>query len=449
MLFKQLQFPVPSGARYDELETEIRGRLPPRFKNTSFIIHAFHPELDMSITLICLVKGSTFANAFAVDIDGSKLVGHLKEAIKAKNQNDFAGVDADKLRLWKVEIPDDRDDLLNNISFQGQDELLATRDIKNYWTEKPPKRHIHVIVRLLFSLEETLSCITSPIKYSPNATTSTSTTSVNYSTRPKEVLPWDTFFEKVNQFNFDQRPEFQGSQFKKPWFRNNVNVINEEDVRDAFHNNICMVLNELMGPDYEFSRRRATAAGIPDFTGYFVDTILILTIEIKRELISQNIDRQIFPDFYNSDEKTRTVIQQIYNYMVECQLQYGVLSTYEHHWFLCRSKETPSKLLISETLPSQSKSPSVLKAYAYIALQARADHLFPKPDIITVPVNDVTKRINMRVTRSMVQKEEKISNNESSLGTLTTNQPNQENFSFADFKFKSILGEGRKGGRLN
>jgi hypothetical protein len=46
----------------------------------------------MSITLLCLVKGNTTANVFAVDIDMEKLVGSYK------GQNDFAGVE---LKLWK------------------------------------------------------------------------------------------------------------------------------------------------------------------------------------------------------------------------------------------------------------------------------------------------------------------------------------------------------------
>ncbi|RGB23113.1 hypothetical protein C1646_729191 [Rhizophagus diaphanus] len=58
----------------------------------------------MSITLFCLVKGNTTANAFPVHIGKGQFVGDLKKVIKAEKQNDFAGVDADKLRLWKVEI---------------------------------------------------------------------------------------------------------------------------------------------------------------------------------------------------------------------------------------------------------------------------------------------------------------------------------------------------------
>ena len=51
----------------------------------------------MSITLL----GNTIANAFPVDIKKDQLVGHLKEAIKAKKQNDFAGVDAQVMESGK------------------------------------------------------------------------------------------------------------------------------------------------------------------------------------------------------------------------------------------------------------------------------------------------------------------------------------------------------------
>ena len=100
----------------------------------------------MSITLLCLVKGNTLANAFPVDINKDQLVGHLKKVIKAEKQNDFAGVDADRLKLWKVPISDDHVDLLNNLSLKDSDELLAINDIGDYWPEKPLKKNIHVLV---------------------------------------------------------------------------------------------------------------------------------------------------------------------------------------------------------------------------------------------------------------------------------------------------------------
>ncbi|PKC54368.1 hypothetical protein RhiirA1_542909 [Rhizophagus irregularis] len=59
----------------------------------------------MSITLLCLLKGNTLANAFSVKISRDEPVSELKKVIKAEKQNDFAGVDADKLRLWNTEKP--------------------------------------------------------------------------------------------------------------------------------------------------------------------------------------------------------------------------------------------------------------------------------------------------------------------------------------------------------
>ncbi|GET64581.1 hypothetical protein GLOIN_2v1658885 [Rhizophagus irregularis DAOM 181602=DAOM 197198] len=60
-------------------------------------------RISSSMSGVCKAlhqKRNTTANTFAVDIDSGKAVSHLKEAsIKVKKQNDFAGVDANKLRL--------------------------------------------------------------------------------------------------------------------------------------------------------------------------------------------------------------------------------------------------------------------------------------------------------------------------------------------------------------
>src|SRR5436189_1090873 len=100
----------------------------------------------MSITLLCLVKGNKTASAFAVDIDREKLVSHLKEAIKESQKPFFDSIPTKDIKLWNVKIPDDQDDLLSNLTLNDGDELLATREIGDYWTEKPPKKHIHVII---------------------------------------------------------------------------------------------------------------------------------------------------------------------------------------------------------------------------------------------------------------------------------------------------------------
>ncbi|PKY44901.1 hypothetical protein RhiirA4_459352 [Rhizophagus irregularis] len=91
----------------------------------------------------------TRLQTFPVHINSSQPVGNLKEAIKAKKQNEFAGVDADKLKLWKVEIPGDHVDPLSNLSLEENGKLSAINGIGDYWSEKPPKKNIHVIVGII------------------------------------------------------------------------------------------------------------------------------------------------------------------------------------------------------------------------------------------------------------------------------------------------------------
>ncbi|PKY31775.1 hypothetical protein RhiirB3_531762 [Rhizophagus irregularis] len=105
----------------------------------------YKPKNVYHVTL--LVKGNTLANAFSVKISRDEPVSELKKVIKAEKQNDFAGVDADKLRLWKVEIGGDHlDDPLKNLTLNDNNELSAINEIGDYWTEKLPKKHIHVLV---------------------------------------------------------------------------------------------------------------------------------------------------------------------------------------------------------------------------------------------------------------------------------------------------------------
>ncbi|PKK56768.1 hypothetical protein RhiirC2_799321, partial [Rhizophagus irregularis] len=232
---------------------------------------------------------NTTASAFPVDINKDQLVGHLKEAIKAKNLQTFANVDAKDLKLWKKEIPDDQDDLLSNLTLNDGDELLATKKILKYFPDSPPEEHIHVIVKLpLLSLEEALSCIPPPITYSPDCKKSKTTTKAN-GDPPASVKLWKDFFEEVNKFRFNQQPRFE-----RPQFIPDKVVDNEEDIRFAIDANICLVLNRLTGPKYNFSKRQPDTPGVPNFTCHLVSS-LILVMEAKRKHVLEDMGEETFP----------------------------------------------------------------------------------------------------------------------------------------------------------
>ena len=54
--------------------------------------------------------------AFQVKVNTGQTVEELKEVIKNKNTSDFDKLTAKDLRLWKVRIPDDRDNLISSIN---------------------------------------------------------------------------------------------------------------------------------------------------------------------------------------------------------------------------------------------------------------------------------------------------------------------------------------------
>ena len=169
-----------------------------------------------------------------------------------------------------------------------------------------------------------MSCIPPPITYSSKCTKSKTTTKVN-GDPPASVQLWGDFFDKVNQFRFDQQPRFE-----RPIFNDEFNdVVDEEDVRNAIKVNICQILNKLMGPDCVYSRRPTDATGIPDFKCHLAK-LLILVIEAKRKHVLEDMGEETFPEFYQTS-KGKDVVQQIYNYMGENELRYGILTTYDNH----------------------------------------------------------------------------------------------------------------------
>ncbi|CAG8634333.1 6658_t:CDS:2 [Paraglomus brasilianum] len=174
----------------------------------------------MSITLVCLIKGNLPENAFAIDINynSNKLISHLKDAIKAKNVQTFANIDAKDLKLWKVVIPADRADLIQGQPqlLQDNNQLKATDYIDDYWTVTPKRRHIHVIVEAptdLLTEQEFFRIVLPPPQLFPNATKDT-TESLTRKAPKKPVQLWETFFTEA--FNASLNYDANALTFKSP-----------------------------------------------------------------------------------------------------------------------------------------------------------------------------------------------------------------------------------------
>ncbi|KAI9239538.1 MAG: hypothetical protein BYD32DRAFT_478323 [Podila humilis] len=97
---------------------------------------------DTLMRLFSLVDEEATSNAFPVEIEPSKTVGHLKDLIKAKKTNNFHDVDADDLTLWRVSIPvvpaNKHTPIVLN-GFESSTELDPTDDVSDIFVEQPLK----------------------------------------------------------------------------------------------------------------------------------------------------------------------------------------------------------------------------------------------------------------------------------------------------------------------
>ena len=97
-------------------------------------------------TLYCFIENVN-VEAFPVDIDPKKTVGHLQTCIKSVNTPDLNDVNPSNLTLWKVDTPDDRK--IDSSGLNDENALKPTRKISNYWNEKTlPENCIHVYIRI-------------------------------------------------------------------------------------------------------------------------------------------------------------------------------------------------------------------------------------------------------------------------------------------------------------
>ncbi|KAK3844547.1 MAG: hypothetical protein J3R72DRAFT_72127 [Linnemannia gamsii] len=105
---------------------------------------------DTCIRLFCLVDGQPTSNAFSVSISTAATIDELKDAIKTKKAQEFDDIDADKLTLWRVSIPDDGDEcpiLVDNVPESEREKLRATTKLYKEFDTDLPEETIDILVR--------------------------------------------------------------------------------------------------------------------------------------------------------------------------------------------------------------------------------------------------------------------------------------------------------------
>ncbi|KAG9061395.1 hypothetical protein KI688_007379 [Linnemannia hyalina] len=104
------------------------------------------------ITLFIIIDRETIADAFPIDIDPSKTIGHLKQLIKNHNPRSVSDLDARKLRLWHINIPYAHErgyeDTIRLHEVCGTCLLAPYLKLKDFFGTNPDGKKIHILVEL-------------------------------------------------------------------------------------------------------------------------------------------------------------------------------------------------------------------------------------------------------------------------------------------------------------
>ncbi|KAG0367157.1 hypothetical protein BGZ54_004332 [Gamsiella multidivaricata] len=101
-----------------------------------------------NLKLFCLVEGESTSRAFPLSVPSTQTVGDLKKLIKTEKTIAFSDVDAGRITLWLVTVPDDTDEVPIRLdSLNEKKKLRPTSDLSEVFSEGAPKNTIHIIVQ--------------------------------------------------------------------------------------------------------------------------------------------------------------------------------------------------------------------------------------------------------------------------------------------------------------
>ena len=106
--------------------------------------------MSNTVILYCLVYGESIDRTFPVEIGTEMSVDQLKDLIKEKKSPEFNDIAADKLTLWKVNIPYNAEALraltLKDDAERGIQNRPPVWKISKAFPDEPAEESIHVIV---------------------------------------------------------------------------------------------------------------------------------------------------------------------------------------------------------------------------------------------------------------------------------------------------------------
>ncbi|EGF82054.1 hypothetical protein BATDEDRAFT_87158 [Batrachochytrium dendrobatidis JAM81] len=153
---------------------------------------------------------------------------------------------------------------------------------------------------------------------------------------------------------------------------------------------------------------------------------------------------------YDTERTRASALDQLYHYMRLNHRQYGILSSYENTWFVHRNQECAvceepqghETLYVSEGISFTAQTPTVQQCLSYFNSIVNHNHM-DSPPASKRPSRASSATQISRPSSSRVSPRASLSRGCSSLSSGIQINEQPQDFDVDDFKFDTVLGEGR------
>ena len=266
--------------------------------------------------------------------------------------------------------------------------------------------------------------------------------------KPTHVFLWSDFKQSVVSW-IDDNHQQHSQRVQRPVFVSGIIITEEvQSLQPFIKLNLLDVSAKCFIPPSEFKARRqiTSCVGEPDHLMTRNGEI----VAIVEEKGNWTLSTGDVVNSYNTTRACASAVNQLYHYMRLNHRKYGILSSYENTWFVYRSQECAiceepqghETLYVSEGISFTAQTPTVQQCLSYFNSIVNHVHM-DSPPASKRPsragsATQISRTSSPRVSpRAILYKED------STLSCEIQINEQPQDFDVDNFKFDTVLGEGR------
>jgi hypothetical protein len=196
---------------------------------------------------------------------------------------------------------------------------------------------------------------------------------------PSKVFHWENFIEMVKNHSIDNVLK----KYEKPSIPlAHAPISTKEELIQVIDLQIVRALTSKLNHD-DLELCKPTNNSLIDWKVINESDQVIASVASRtRRVLRTNNDHDVIDAYQHNTGDFADNINEVYDYMCELGLKYSVLTTYEFTWFIKRSDDDSSILLISKCQKSDSNNPTILQSWNYLLYLSKDEPLLTPCPII-------------------------------------------------------------------